>query len=403
MMLLLAFGLFLTSFAQSSGTSFGIRMETMVASVEGDMEYVCQKYYWTEDCTGEVAHTASKKYHGCNPYLFEADALGKYFHMQGRGGHCIDNTCTKCEVSAPAITADLMVGGKTPTCRSRKYLGLSEDTTPTWNFHPGPCPNMCEQFYAKHPGCAENYDGDLPCEPTQEEFDYAPQCFKLSSLATASTPNTCVPCSCSRWDGENYSNCRPVTDANPCKGYCVQCEADGVTAIPGPWTEHEKHCAAEPENKITWEHAGNGGCSGRKWRKIGIARSLEEAKEKMLSDSRCNSDQSMLFYSRSWVRCATAENHKYCKTKNKNWQKYILHTGSDSIDTEWCPNSARQFCRMMCSNPTCSEGQCALRDGTCCDYNCIENSADTALARTNERLRKANTALRSVLESLQAN
>eukprot|EP00493_Phyllostaurus_siculus_P022047 UN22378 len=240
--------------------------------------------------------------------------LGKYFDMLGRGGHCIDNTCTKCEVSAPAITADLMVGGKTPTCRSRKYLGLSEDTTPTWNFHPGPCPDMCEQFYAKHPGCAENYDGDLPCEPTQEEFDYAPQCFKLFSAP-----------------------------------------------------------------KITWEHAGNGGCSGRKWRKIGIARSLEEAKEKMLSDSRCNSDQSMLFYSRSWVvRCATAENHKYCKTKNKNWQKYILHIGSDNIDTQWCPNSARQLCRMMCSNPTCSKGQCALRDGTCCDYNCMENSADTA-------------------------
>jgi len=60
--------------------------------------------------------------------------------------------------------------------------------------------------------------------------------------------DTCVPCSCSRWSGENYSDCRPVTDANPCSGYCVQCEADGVTAIPGFWTEHEKHCAGEPDN-----------------------------------------------------------------------------------------------------------------------------------------------------------
>jgi len=264
--------------------------------------------------------------------------------MLGGVGHCLDNKCTECEVSEEVISPDLLVGGKNPVCRSRKFVGISDDTTPTWNFVPGPCPNMCEQFHAKHPGCSENYDGDLPCEPTQEEIDYAPQCFKMFS-ATAS--------------------------------------------------------------KFSWEHAGTGGCNGRKWRNIGTARSLQEAKELMLSDSRCNADQSMLFYSkysysRSWgVRCATAEQHPGCTKKNENWQKIILHIESE--DTEWCPNSAMQFCRMLCPNPTCSEGQCALRDGSCCDYNCIENSANTALARSNERLRQANTALRNVLESLQAN
>lgn len=327
-------------YTSRSATGAEIRAEKMVASVEGDLEYICQKYYPTEDCTGEVIHTASKKYLGCNPYLFEVEALGKYYDMLGGTGHCLDNKCTVCEVSAEVITEDKLVGGKNPICRSRKYVGVSDDTTPTWSFHAGPCPNMCDQFYAKHPGCDESYDGDLPCQPTQEEIDYAPQCFKLLSLTTAS--------------------------------------------------------------KITWENAGYGSCNGRKWRKIGTARSLQEAKELMLSDSRCNSDQSMLFFSRSWdVRCATAENHKDCTKKNKNWQKYILRIESE--DTEWCPNSAKQRCRMQCSKPTCSEGQCALRDGTCCDYNCKDNSANTALARTNERLRQANTALRNALESLAAN
>jgi len=290
MKLLLTFGIFWSSFAQrslqqlnaqlsessqrlnkglssGSASSTGFRAEKMVASVEGDLEYACQKYYWTEDCTGDVVHMASKKYNGCYPYLFEVDALGKYFDMLGGVGHCLDNTCTDCEVSSDILTADLLVGGKNPTCRSRKYLGLSDETTPTWNFHPGPCPNMCAQFYGKHPGCDENYDGDLPCEPTQEEIDYAPQCFKVLSLATAAS------------------------------------------------------------------------------------------------------------------------------------------------NTEWCPDSAAQRCRMQCSNPTCSEGQCALRDGRCCDYTCTENPANTeskkkskgkkpTLARRNERLRKANIALLNALESL---
>jgi len=161
---------------EDSATSAGARTEKMVASMEGDLEYACQMYYMTEDCTGPVVYMASKKYDGCQPYLFEEDALGYYFDMMV-GGHCSDNTCTDCKVAAEPITKDLLVGGKTPTCRSRKYLGLSDEACPTWNFAFGPCPNMCAQFYALHAGCEPSYDGDLSCEPTQQEIDYAPQCF----------------------------------------------------------------------------------------------------------------------------------------------------------------------------------------------------------------------------------
>jgi len=184
MRLLLAFTLFLTSFAQlEAQVGEGLPLVPYV--------YACQKYYATADCTGPVIGMASKKYGRCQPYLFEADAIGKYFDMLGKGGHC-DKTCTHCEVEAPAITKDIMVGGKNEICRSRKYLGLSEETTPTWNFIPGPCPDLCEQMYTKHPGCDENHDGDLPCEPTQDEFDYAPQCFEiLTNAQTADVGGWC--------------------------------------------------------------------------------------------------------------------------------------------------------------------------------------------------------------------
>jgi hypothetical protein len=38
---------------------------------------------------------------------------------------------------------------------------------------------------------------------------------------------------------------------------------------------------------------------------------------------------------------------------------------------EWCPDSRAQLCRKLCTRPTCSEGECAMRNGMCCDYNCV--------------------------------
>lgn len=38
--------------------------------------------------------------------------------------------------------------------------------------------------------------------------------------------------------------------------------------------------------------------------------------------------------------------------------------------TQYCPQSQMQLCRMMCGQPNCPSGQCALRSGSCCDYIC---------------------------------
>ena len=50
----------------------------------------------------------------------------------------------------------------------------------------------------------------------------------------------------------------------------------------------------------------------------------------MLSDERCNYDQSKLYYSAysdtsSWgVRCATKGRYEDCTEQNENWQEYIV-------------------------------------------------------------------------------
>merc|ERR1719242_460374 len=52
-------------------------------------------------------------------------------------------------------------------------------------------------------------------------------------------PKKCVDCVCFGWDGSNYSNCHE----GPCtSGYCVKCENDGKTPMPGLYTKHPAEC-----------------------------------------------------------------------------------------------------------------------------------------------------------------
>ena len=36
-----------------------------------------------------------------------------------------------------------------------------------------------------------------------------------------------------------------------------------------------------------------------------------------------------------------------------------------------CPNSPRQMCKMLCRPRVCPQGQCAMRQGSCCDMKCV--------------------------------
>ena len=56
------------------------------------------------------------------------------------------------------------------------------------------------------------------------------------------------------------------------------------------------------------------------------------------------------------------------------WFVYIVNTFVNTTfvsATEFCENSPNQLCRMMCHELNCPLGQCAMRNGNCCDYNCV--------------------------------
>jgi len=68
-------------------------------------------------------------------------------------------------------------------------------------------------------------------------------CQTVTTSDSDSGPKKCTSCSCTGWDGSNYSSCRKVTASRPCDGYCVQCESDGETPMPGSHTKHSEECA----------------------------------------------------------------------------------------------------------------------------------------------------------------
>jgi len=352
---------------------------------------------------------ASKKYGGCQPYLFEADAAGKYFDLLGKGGHC-DKTCTHCEVHAPAITTDIMVGGANPICRSRKYLGLSDDTSPTWNFVPGPCPDLCEQFYAMHPGCDEKYDGDLPCQPTQEEFDYAPQCFKRLQNARD------FEYACQRYystsdctgqvigmASKKYGGCQPYlfeADAagkyfdllgkgGHCDKTCTHCEVhapaittDIMVGGANPICRSRKYLGLSDDTSPTWNFVP-GPCPDLCEQFYAMHPGCDENYD---GDLPCQ---------------PTQEEFDYAP------QCFKLREIAPSVDNGgWCQDSPIQKCRKMCREPSCPAGQCAKRRGTCCKYRCVDvdtaqDNLETSLARENQRLAQVNKALREALQTLQ--
>merc|ERR550532_2147549 len=73
------------------------------------------------------------------------------------------------------------------------------------------------------------------CEGEDNE-NVRTQCAKMCGMCTR--PKECTSCDCSHWDGQNYSDCRLITDEAPCGRYCVQCENDAKTPMPGLYTNH---------------------------------------------------------------------------------------------------------------------------------------------------------------------
>merc|ERR1712061_620449 len=96
----------------------------------------------------------------------------------------------------------------------------------------------CHEGYHNCETCCD-WNGDCKCDQTCDENDghTSPANWLGQCSYTYEEGPGCNPCNCDKWDGSNYSECRPITESKPCTEYCVLCEADGVTALPGSHEE----------------------------------------------------------------------------------------------------------------------------------------------------------------------
>lgn len=88
---------------------------------------------------------------------------------------------------------------------------------------------MVEQLNTKQPG-------------VDAESETLAETITLVESLLPVVVDRCVPCSCSGWDGQLYSNCRLVTSSNKCTGYCAKCQEDGTTPMAGNAYGHGAKC-----------------------------------------------------------------------------------------------------------------------------------------------------------------
>jgi hypothetical protein len=78
--------------------------------------------------------------------------------------------------------------------------------------------------------------------------------------------------------------------------------------------------------------------------------------------------------------CVLDGGYSWCESSQKcirPWEEDcppLQQLEGPMINVEFCPASNIQMCRMACDDPICPTGQCAMRQGNCCDYTCIDSS-----------------------------
>jgi hypothetical protein len=68
--------------------------------------------------------------------------------------------------------------------------------------------------------------------------------------------------------------------------------------------------------------------------------------------------------------CVLDGGYSWCETNQqcqRSWETPCLNE-----ETDFCPTSNIQTCRMMCDDPVCSNDHCAMRIGNCCDFTCTD-------------------------------
>tara|TARA_B100001094_G_scaffold330744_1_gene396755 strand:+ start:1256 stop:2362 length:1107 start_codon:yes stop_codon:yes gene_type:complete len=75
--------------------------------------------------------------------------------------------------------------------------------------------------------------------------------------------------------------------------------------------------------------------------------------------------------------CVLDGGYEWCESSQacqRPWEIHCEEVGaqeaSSTTQTHFCPSSNIQMCRMMCPELDCGDGECAMRQGNCCDYTC---------------------------------
>jgi hypothetical protein len=74
--------------------------------------------------------------------------------------------------------------------------------------------------------------------------------------------------------------------------------------------------------------------------------------------------------------CVSDGGYSWCESTSscvRTWETPCPELVIETHQTEYCQSSSMQLCRMACEEPSCNVNQCAMRQGSCCDYQCQSN------------------------------
>tara|TARA_R110002074_G_scaffold118404_2_gene250958 strand:- start:620 stop:1147 length:528 start_codon:yes stop_codon:yes gene_type:complete len=85
--------------------------------------------------------------------------------------------------------------------------------------------------------------------------------------------------------------------------------------------------------------------------------------------------------------CVSDGGYQWCESTQSCLRPWITPCNINN----YCSNSPLQLCRMKCPRINCPTGKCAMRNGRCCDYSCINDlshsiSHPPSLPTTNTQL-----------------
>jgi len=194
------------------------------------------------------------------------DTNGRKWSDGGDRESCRDHRNTKCQAANGCTDYSMACPPQFPYAyrpdHGYDYCCMSDsdrngtpwardgDTESCYRDQYTPCPSGSD--CADHGVCADdqccNKKGDAYCSAYKDscasDATVREQCAKTCNAGPCGPPQ-CTDCICTTWDGSNYADCTRSTTTNPCDhGFCVKCQKDGTTPMPGAVENMSAACDA---------------------------------------------------------------------------------------------------------------------------------------------------------------